>query len=103
MIKKNTGFDAPFLDDEEKKLIEQAEQGTQSTELAQNGTLQKWSKAADKTSKRKPMTIRVQERDVMRIKRIASRHGIPYQTLISSVIHRIASGELELESKVQHD
>ena len=103
MINKNTGFDAPFLDDEEKQLIEQAEQSTQSNDISQDQALQKWSKAAVKTSKRKPMTIRVQERDVMRIKRIASRQGIPYQTLISSVIHRIASGELELESKVQHD
>lgn len=103
MINKNTGFDAPFLDDEEKQLIEQAEQSTQSNDISQDQALQKWSEAAVKTSKRKPMTIRVQERDVMRIKRIASRQGIPYQTLISSVIHRIASGELELESKVQHD
>ena len=99
MIKKNTGFDAPFLDKEEKRLVEQAGQGAQSSDLSPDEALQKWSKAADKTSKRKPMTIRVQERDVMRIKRIASRQGIPYQTLISSVIHRIASGELELESK----
>jgi len=95
MIKKNTGFDAPFLDKEEKQLIEQAEKGNQTSDLSQNQAAKKWSKAADKTSKRKPMTIRVQERDVMRIKRIASRQGIPYQTLISSVIHRIASGEIE--------
>ena len=95
MIKKNTGFDAPFLDEEEKRLVKQAEQGAQSSDLSQDEAQLKWSKAADKTSKRKPMTIRVQERDVMRIKRIASRQGIPYQTLISSVIHRIASGELE--------
>ena len=93
MTVKNNGFDAPFFDEEEKHLIEQVEQSAVPSLLSQK-TLEKWSLAADKTSKRKPITIRVQERDIMRLKSIASRQGIPYQTLISSVIHRIASGEL---------
>ena len=90
---KNTGVDAPFLDDEEKALIEQAEQGVQAASLPHDVATQKWSGAAKKTMKRKPMTIRVQEKDIMKIKRLASQQGIPYQTLISSVLHRIASGD----------
>lgn len=93
-MKKNTGFDAPFLDAEEKAIIEQAEQGSQTADVSQEAAKTKWAGAAKKTMKRKPMTIRVQEKDILKIKRMASQQGIPYQTLISSVIHRIASGDI---------
>lgn len=93
-MKKNTGFDAPFLDDEEQALIAQAEQGVQVADIPHDNAAEKWASAAKKTMKRKPMTIRVQEKDILKIKRLASQQGIPYQTLISSVIHRIASGDI---------
>lgn len=91
---KHTGFDAPFLDNEEQAMIEQAEKSTQAADLSYDDATAKWAGAVKKTMKRKPMTIRVQEKDIMKIKRLASQQGIPYQTLISSVIHRIASGEI---------
>lgn len=36
------------------------------------------------------LTIRVNSRDISRIKKLAGRKGIPYQTYISEVIHRVA-------------
>ena len=92
---KSTGFDAPFLDDEEKQLIEQAEQNALSSDLSVEEANAKWKAAIEATSRRRPVTIRLQARDIDRIKRIASRKGMPYQTLISSVIHRYATGELK--------
>ncbi len=94
-MKKQTGFDATFFDNDEKTIIEQAEKGMQQADLSTEDASQKWAGAVRKTMKRKSMTIRVQERDIMKIKRLASQQGIPYQTLISSVIHRIATGELD--------
>lgn len=36
------------------------------------------------------LTIRVNSRDIERIKKMAGKKGIPYQTYISEVIHRVA-------------
>ena len=36
------------------------------------------------------LTIRVNGRDINRIKKMANRKGIPYQSYISEVIHRVA-------------
>ncbi len=48
---------------------------------------------ADAISARKKdatLTIRVNSRDINRIKRMAEKKGIPYQSYISEVIHRVA-------------
>jgi predicted DNA binding CopG/RHH family protein len=37
------------------------------------------------------MTIRVNSRDIAKIKRKAARLGVGYQTFISEVIHRVAA------------
>jgi len=72
--KKNIGFDAPFLDAEEKAIIEQAEQAMQASDVSQEAAKTKWAGAVKKTMKRKPMTIRVQEKDILKIKRMASEY-----------------------------
>ena len=36
------------------------------------------------------LTIRVNSRDINRIKKMADKKGIPYQSYISEVIHRVA-------------
>ena len=43
---------------------------------------------------RKPVTLRMEGRDLEAIKRIAEREGMPYQTLIGSVVHKYVSGAL---------
>lgn len=48
----------------------------------------------EKISKRKPINLRLLENDLERIKAEAIKEGIPYQTLISSIIHRYVSGNL---------
>jgi predicted DNA binding CopG/RHH family protein len=40
------------------------------------------------------ISIRLDGNDLGNIKREATRLGIPYQTLISSILHRFISGEL---------
>lgn len=40
------------------------------------------------------MNIRLAGQDLRRLRAIALRQGIPYQTLLSSVPHRFAAGDL---------
>lgn len=41
-------------------------------------------------AKTRSISIRISERDLLKIKSLASRKGIPYQTLISSTLHQKA-------------
>jgi predicted DNA binding CopG/RHH family protein len=40
------------------------------------------------------INIRIKTNDLENIKRIADRKGMPYQTLIGSVLHRFAKGDM---------
>jgi len=46
----------------------------------------------EKISKRRSINLRILENDLERIKAEAIKDGIPYQTLISSIIHKYVSG-----------
>jgi predicted DNA binding CopG/RHH family protein len=47
-----------------------------------------------KASVRKPVTVRMDTRDLAALKNLAEREGLPYQTLLSSVLHKYVSGSL---------
>jgi len=93
MNKKLHDFDYS-LDDEERALLDAVEKdGVKSVsdvnekmELARNAALNTISQ------KRKAITIRLPERDLFRLKAQALRDGLPYQTLISSVLHKYIEG-----------
>lgn len=44
--------------------------------------------------KNKRINIRISERDLVNLKAKSLEEGIPYQTLISSVLHKYVSGKL---------
>ena len=44
--------------------------------------------------KDKRVNIRMTERDLVRLKKTAMHEGLPYQTLISSVLHKFLNGRL---------
>lgn len=43
---------------------------------------------------RRPVTVRLDTRDLAALKNLAEREGLPYQTLLSSVLHKYVSGSL---------
>ncbi len=45
--------------------------------------------------KNRKINIRISENDLLALQRKAAREGIPYQTLIGSVLHKYASGLLK--------
>jgi len=47
-----------------------------------------------KPDKDKSISLRISSEDLNSIKDIAKRNGLPYQTLIGSVLHKVAIGEI---------
>ncbi len=45
-------------------------------------------------SKRKAISIRLLEDDIIKLKAMALNEGIPYQTYITHVIHKVTTGQL---------
>ncbi|MFH1958325.1 MAG: hypothetical protein ABIJ15_07620 [bacterium] len=50
--------------------------------------------ARNTMKKNKKINIRISDNDLTALQRRAAREGIPYQTLIGSVLHKFASGFL---------
>lgn len=91
----HSGFDAPFLDKEEEEILRDVEAGLYvSTGSLADSTAQ-WKQIARNTLRKKPITIRVQERDIEGLKVKALEQGIPYQTLVASILHRYVKGTLK--------
>jgi predicted DNA binding CopG/RHH family protein len=45
--------------------------------------------------KDKRVNIRISEKDLTKIQKRALQEGLPYQTLISSILHKFVTGQLE--------
>ena len=58
----------------------------------QKETYQAYARATFRKDKR--INIRISERDMIALQKRAIREGIPYQTLISSVLHKYVNGAL---------
>jgi predicted DNA binding CopG/RHH family protein len=93
--------DPPFLDEEERDLMESFGEGKwiplEGTELREQAL--KLRKAAAETIaasglKTERMNIRMSAADLRALKRRAYREGIPYQTLVASVLHKYGEGRL---------
>lgn len=95
MSNKSISFDPPYLDTEEQEIVEAVDRGEFVAVANQNAAAQEHQTAAKATLKKRAITLRVFEHDIQRIKELASRDGIPYQTLLSSIIHRYAEGTLK--------
>ena len=50
--------------------------------------------SSDAGKGRKPVTFRVDGADMEAIKQIAREQGLPYQSLVGSILHRYAAGTL---------
>jgi predicted DNA binding CopG/RHH family protein len=86
--------DKPF-DDEEAELMAAVARGEFTERMPLEEAKAMWKAIAENTLRKKPITVRVQERDIAKLKSIALRRGIPYQTLVASVLHQFAEGTLK--------
>lgn len=83
-----------YLDKEEQELIESYNKGEWKSVKKKNQ--KEYIKAAkESTSKNKRINIRLTSKDYHDIQVKAIEEGMPYQTLISSIIHKYNKGELK--------
>jgi len=72
---ENLGDYSPEVEAEERKILEQA--------------------AKNYLKKDKRITIRIYNSDLERLKMLAASEGLPYQTYITSMLHKISVGRLK--------
>lgn len=84
------------LDKEETEIAEAIEQGKLKSLPGLSSAKKKYQIIAGATlNKNKNVNIRLSERDLMKIKSMASERGIPYQTLLTSLIHQYSTGQIK--------
>ncbi|MDE0031372.1 MAG: antitoxin [Deltaproteobacteria bacterium] len=83
------------LDAEEREILEHFERGEVTTAPGAEREMKAARQAARNTfNKTRRVNLRVTERDFNLAHARAREEGIPYQTLLSSVIHKYLSGRL---------
>lgn len=85
-----------YLDEEEQDLVESIERGEWTSVGNRNAAIRNHQEIARNTLKKdKRVNIRISARDLEALQARAVEDGIPYQTLMSSVLHRFVSGRLK--------
>ena len=100
---KKTNNNDPFANlvlDEEEKLLEQS---LEKGEFEENphfedtkNMLQEAASRYQQLHTSKPVTLRINQLDLIKIKAKAKRKQIPYQTLLGALLHDFAEGGREL-------
>ncbi len=89
------------LDEEEKDILESFERDEWVPVENKKQELEKLQRYARNTlTKDKRINIRMSSKDLDQVQTIAAQEGIPYQTLISSIIHKYVSGYLVEKNRV---
>ena len=83
-----------YLDKEEMELAKSLENEEWISDLTKKEKKQYQEYARYSLSKRKRINIRMSERDLKKIQAKAIEEGIPYQSLISMLIHKYNEGKL---------
>ena len=93
-------FDGLLLDEEEQSL----ETALENSEFQENPDLDDTKAMLEAAAIRhrhlnnsKPITLRINQLDLIKIKAKAKRNNIPYQTLLSVMVHDFAEDKTELK------
>ncbi|HPO16798.1 MAG TPA: antitoxin [Candidatus Hydrogenedentes bacterium] len=77
------------LTEEEKAILDSVEHGEWRSVRGMDKEKRRYEIAAKATLRKdKRVNIRMTERDLLRFQKKAAEEGLPYQTLISSVLHK---------------
>ncbi|OIP43467.1 antitoxin [Candidatus Desantisbacteria bacterium CG2_30_40_21] len=83
------------LDPEEKELLDSFDQGEWQSVSNAKAKFQHYREYAKATFKKdKRVNIGIPQKDLLVIQKKALEEGIPYQTLISSILYKYISGRL---------
>ncbi len=82
------------LDQEEKEILEAYEAGKLKSVKNVTQEIKRHQAAAEATFKKDArINIRLSSRDLRALQARALKEGIPYQTLVSSVLHKFIDGQ----------
>jgi predicted DNA binding CopG/RHH family protein len=95
-------FDGLILDEEEQEI----ENALENDEFVSDPNFQQSKKIIEEAAKQyielnksKPITLRIKQTDLIKIKVKAERNGLPYQTMLSALLHDFAEGDKDLVIK----
>ncbi|HKV99300.1 MAG TPA: hypothetical protein VJN96_05725 [Vicinamibacterales bacterium] len=81
------------LDQEEKDVLESFDRGEWRSVPKVKRETRRFARAARATFRKdRRLNIRISSKDLEAIQKRALEEGLPYQTLIASVLHKYASG-----------
>ena len=84
------------LDQKEKKILKDFESDKFKRVSDLKTNLSRYQEyARESLNKRKNINIRLSEKDLRKIKVLAMEKGIPYQTLVSSLLHQYSMGKFK--------
>jgi predicted DNA binding CopG/RHH family protein len=83
------------LDDEERDILAAFESGDMISVMTPERREELRIMARATTAKNRRINIRLSERDLELIQRRAMEEGLPYQTLITSILHKYVAGVLK--------
>jgi predicted DNA binding CopG/RHH family protein len=88
------------LDREEKEILEAFESGKLKRVHKAKAEIRRHRKVAAETfAKNARINIRISSKDLRELQKRAVEEGMPYQTLISSVLHKYVEGRLTTRSR----
>ncbi len=83
------------LDADEKEIVDSFERGEWRSVRGAKRERSRYARYARATFRKdRRLNIRISSRDLEAIQKRALEEGLPYQTLISSLLHKYASGRL---------
>ena len=83
------------LTKEERDILRSVERGEWRSSRPLAKQVQRYQEAARATVRKdKRVNIRMSEKDLVQFQKKAMQEGLPYQTLISSVLHKYITGRL---------
>ncbi len=84
------------LDKEEREILESYERGEWVPAGKGKARLKKFRKYAIATYRKdKRINVRISSRDLEELRKEAIEEGFPYQTFITSILHKYVSGRLK--------
>ncbi len=86
-----------YFDDEERNMIESFENSDVEVKPISKAEKKKWQAIAAysiEQRKKQALSLRLGKGDISLVKQEAARKGLPYQTLIASIVHQYVTGEL---------
>ncbi len=96
---KNLNLDPVPFDDEDRDLMEAYEKAFDDGSLVSHLTSERQAELraaarATMNPPKKQISTRLAERDLVRLKAKALEQGLPYQSLLASIVHQYVEGAL---------